>query len=605
MQVTIERLKVKLKRPTACLTMFTACTLGLSKPLAAQLRDPKFENTMEPFSLPVWSENREFNLSEQEEGILVLDFFAYWCIPCLQTSLDLEQNINRYFESREGNAHGLSVRVLSINVEANGSEKTEAFIKKAGIRLALNDPGGKVLELAGGKALPHIVILKGDQSPGGTRWEIVYKNSGYQGTEIIRSVIDSIEPSQPEEQVVVVKESTELPIEIIEAPSVAKIAQFQVNEDLAPGTVIVIKNDETQPPVQEKEFVPPPAYKGIEYSAGSEILLSSDVFLFSSSLQRTRTLNFSDWDMLFIYGHIDIDYEPVPEADVIGRSTKLAEPNASAQFTYRISKTTNFEYQLSGGGYTGFTDHRSLWLDEYYRQQFSGLDGYIDANPQGINVSGGVQWDTTSTLGVLGATIVFQKDDVAPGYDRPLFQPLVRGREQLDTSSLLLEQESVISKTARMRHQLQLTKTTDRELRYRYSGSVNYAPGENWVLRAEGAATHESVEQEEESDFRAYSVGIILEHDWDQQWFVGITGRRYKDNGKIETSILVSSGPPALETTHAGVTLRHQGENSSWKLSLAAYRSRFDEIDSPIRPFGNLYKDRNWLLAEVSYNHLF
>ena len=69
--------------------------------------------------------------------------------------------------------------------------------------------------------------------------------------------------------------------------------------------------------------------------------------------------------------------------------------------------------------------------------------------------------------------------------------------------------------------------------------------------------------------------------------------------------ILVSSGPPPLDTSHLGLTLRHQGERSSWKLSVAAYDSDFDEIDSPILPFGNLYRDRDWLLASASYNHTF
>lgn len=125
------------------------------------------------------------------------------------------------------------------------------------------------------------------------------------------------------------------------------------------------------------------------------------------------------------------------------------------------------------------------------------------------------------------------------------------------------------------------------------------------MLRFEGAATYEAVEQEDESDFKSYSAGIVLEHDWNQEWFLGVTGRRYSDNGQIETSILVSSGPPPLETDHLGVTLRHQRDNHSWKFSIASYRTHFDEIDSPIRPFGNLYQDRDWVLATASYKHVF
>ena len=147
----------------------------------------------------------------------------------------------------------------------------------------------------------------------------------------------------------------------------------------------------------------------------------------------------------------------------------------------------------------------------------------------------------------------------------------------------MFEQESIISKKARMRNHVQLTQTTDRELRYRYSGNLNLAPAENLVIRIEGAATFEAVEAEEESDFSSYSEGITVEYDWDHKWFLGVTGRKYKDNGQIETSILISSGPPPLETSHLGIALRHQTDNISWKISLATYHSRFDEVDSTLR----------------------
>jgi len=229
-----------------------------------------------------------------------------------------------------------------------------------------------------------------------------------------------------------------------------------------------------------------------------------------------------------------------------------------------------------------------------------GTEGYVEADPWGYNLSSGATWDTRSSFGILGATVAFQQDDVAPGYDRPLFQPLERGRERLYTGSLLLEQESILSKRARARHQLQFTKTTDRELRYRYAGYLNFAVSENWVIRGEAAATFEEVAAVGEEDFESVSAGLITEYDWAEKWYIGANIRRYEDTGQIETSILVSAGPPPLVTEHFGVFFRYQGEASAFKISVASYRTRFDAIDSPIRPFGNLYKDRDWLLASAS-----
>lgn len=519
---------------------------------------------IEAFSLPVWGKPDRFNLDEAADAIIVLDFFAYWCAPCLQASRDLERNIDRYYETRQGNAYGLPVKVVSINIDRDFPAKTDTFIEESGVRLVLDDPGGSLLAKLGGKALPFFAIItKRDNEDSTSAWEVLYRRSGYEGAEAFRSIIDSIERSDS---------------------SIAVEASQSTEDDPPPA---------------------PLALDPVEYIVNSEVLHSSDISLQSLSILRRHSQKRWEWDLNMNFRRIDVDYEPFSDADIIGKQTRLLESNGSLQVSARYARSPILQYRFSGGGYYGFSDHRSLWLDEYYRQQFSGLSGYEYANPWGVNLSGGVQWDTLSSFGLLGMTLVAQQDDVAPGYDRPLFQELERGRQRLNTGSLLLEQESIISKNARMRHQASVTRTTDRQLRYRYSGYLNYSLSEHWVIRTEGTATFEATAAEGESDFHSYSAGITVERDWDQRLFVSLAGRKYEDNGQIETSILVSSGPPPLETTHLGATLRWQGERNAYKVSLASYRSRFDEVDSPIRPFGNLYKDRDWLLISLSFNRSF
>jgi len=62
--------------------MVFASSTGLTSKFSAY----EVGDQIEPFSLKRWEMDVEYNLSKQPEGIVILDFFAYWCIPCLKTS---------------------------------------------------------------------------------------------------------------------------------------------------------------------------------------------------------------------------------------------------------------------------------------------------------------------------------------------------------------------------------------------------------------------------------------------------------------------------------------------------------------------------------------
>jgi thiol-disulfide isomerase/thioredoxin len=145
------------------------------------------------FTLKKFGGAETVKLEDFAGQVVVLDFFAYWCGPCQKSAPEIEEKIQKHYESKGGNPNGVKVTVVSINVEEEAADKTEAFIKRHRPSLVLDDVQGKTLEAYGGRGLPFVVVLDGTKSMSGApRFEIVYRKAGFEGGAALRKVIDAI-----------------------------------------------------------------------------------------------------------------------------------------------------------------------------------------------------------------------------------------------------------------------------------------------------------------------------------------------------------------------------------------------------------------------------
>ncbi len=134
-------------------------------------------------------------LADFDGQVVVLDFFAYWCGPCRASSPDLHANVKEWYAARGGNPHGVPVAVIPVNVESDNESATDSFIRQAGINGVANDYANSAYSQFATGFIPLFVIINGvADSPTHRPWEVLYRDSGYPGAPLLRSIIDRVRP---------------------------------------------------------------------------------------------------------------------------------------------------------------------------------------------------------------------------------------------------------------------------------------------------------------------------------------------------------------------------------------------------------------------------
>jgi thiol-disulfide isomerase/thioredoxin len=495
------------------------------------------------FKLPRWQSNELVSLHQFHGQVVVLDFFAHWCLPCLNATTDLEEKVQKHFAQQNGNAHGIPVRVISINIERAQPDRTAQFIAKTGASLVLHDPDGSLLKVFGATGIPFLAVIDGSKSTANApAFQLAYVNAGFEGADKMRALIDRIGAAG----------------------------------DLKPAEVSSSSLPRTH-----------------QLDADFEALWASDVLLTQSGVGYTSRSTRSEWSVGAGFNTLGIDFE---SPDIFTTPTEVEETRQFYQGALKWQSSSRLAWLASAGFYEGFTDYRSAWLHEYYRQVFGDF-GYAEADPRGYQLAAGMRVEYWPGRGFFQAEFSYLNDEIAPSAEiDPNDGSLLFGLDELTTRTLRLSTENVLMKRVRALNEFRISETSGRETRFSYVGSVNVAFGESWVLRAQGGVTTEQPE------FDAWFVSGTLEYEIRPGLLVHAAGRYYADTGEIENSLAASNAAPGVRAWQAGAGVRWVSGKSSLKLFVAPYFTRYEAFGLGTFFYSRLYQDRDWGIVQLGYS---
>jgi len=76
----------------------------------------------------------------------------------------------------------------------------------------------------------------------------------------------------------------------------------------------------------------------------------------------------------------------------------------------------------------------------------------------------------------------YAPDKASTDYGKPVFEPLIRGLDRIETVSGRLSLENVLTRRLRMQNDFQIIDSTDRDLRFSYQNQVNYTHYLLWTF---------------------------------------------------------------------------------------------------------------------------
>ena len=344
-------------------------------------------------------------------------------------------------------------------------------------------------------------------------------------------------------------------------------------------------------------ILPSRAFPDVESGINLEAMASDDIALDDIGIY--LLLEKSDYRTVATYNHSDywIDYRP-PAAALVGMNADRYTSTNALRIATQGPLGEDLLWFAECGGYVGFADYQSLWIDEYYRQNFESYPGYEDSDPMGVDGVLALRWDYLQTSGFFKASVFGGTDRIPPQWEADIGKPLTSTDATVQLIGTRLELENVLTTRLRTHNSLTVVSHTSRSPRWSLETMDNYALTDSWVLRGTLGASLEN------PDFRAGWATLSAEWDSRQTWFLGLNLRYYSDSGDTNDLTYYGVTAPPATTFGANVSVRWSDGPRQASLSLGPYWTNYEQKENT-SPVSVLFEDRSWMWLQAAWSYRF
>ena len=176
---------------------FLTLVAALAVPHAAAQSRYNVGDTVANFTLTDRATGRPVNLTDFAGKVVLLEWFTWWCPYCQAAAGQIGPGIVRYYADRGGNAAGLPVLHVSLNLQSGQETQTQQFVTAYQLGLVVNDFNRALANRFQSGGQPIFAVINGVAgSPSNKQWELIYSQLGYGTTQApitdLRRAIDTV-----------------------------------------------------------------------------------------------------------------------------------------------------------------------------------------------------------------------------------------------------------------------------------------------------------------------------------------------------------------------------------------------------------------------------